>query len=54
MANLKNMPCEDNDNPNQSNLEKLWGDGWNRLTPKQRQLVSEILGHLNMPCEKAY
>ncbi len=28
---------------NQINLEWLWGSSWNKLTPKQREMVSEIL-----------
>ena len=52
MTDLKNMPCEDNDNHKQNKLEELWGNGWSKLTPKQRQLVSEILGHLSIASEK--
>ncbi|MBD1831357.1 hypothetical protein H6F61_01370 [Cyanobacteria bacterium FACHB-472] len=25
----------------------LWGQGWEKLSPKQRQLVGEILNNLN-------
>lgn len=26
----------------QKNLEALWGSGWQKLTPKQQELVAEI------------
>jgi hypothetical protein len=42
------MPCEYKDDTNQKNLVYLWGDSLNKLTPKQRQLVGEILSNLNL------
>jgi hypothetical protein len=43
MTNLTSMPCEYKDDTNLKKLETLWGDSWNKLTPKQKQLVAEIL-----------
>ncbi len=45
MDNLTTMLSKDDDNT-QKRLEKLWGNGWNKLTPQQRQLVAEVLGNL--------
>ncbi|MBD1919864.1 hypothetical protein H6F77_01860 [Microcoleus sp. FACHB-831] len=45
MNNLTNMRSRDDDNT-QIKLEKLWGNGWNKLTPEQRQMVAEILTNL--------
>lgn len=42
MNKLTRMPFTYND----TNQEKLWGNGWNKLTPKQKELVSEILRNL--------
>ncbi|MBW4641141.1 MAG: hypothetical protein KME05_23590 [Gloeocapsa sp. UFS-A4-WI-NPMV-4B04] len=54
MTNLTSIPREQNDDTNQKNLETLWGESWKKLTPKQRQLVGEILRNLNMTCKTAY
>lgn len=43
MVNLISMFCESKNNTNEEDLENLWGDSWNKLTLKQRQLVKEIL-----------
>ncbi|PSB66160.1 hypothetical protein DSM107010_69600 [Chroococcidiopsis cubana SAG 39.79] len=43
MMNVTDMHRKYNDNTNKGNLESLWGSSWNKLTPKQRQMVSEIL-----------
>ena len=40
---VTSMHREYKDNTNQINLEWFWGSGWNKLTPKQRKMVSEIL-----------
>lgn len=40
---VTSMHREYEDDTNQINLEWLWGSSWNKLTPKQRQMVSEIL-----------
>jgi ABC-type transporter lipoprotein component MlaA len=45
MNNLTTMPFEFNDTIQQRQV-KLWGNGWNKLTPKQQELVSEILRNL--------
>lgn len=37
-----------NDDANQKELEKLWGDSLRKLTPKQRQLVVETLKNLKI------
>jgi len=47
MKNVTSIPSQDNDSTNHIKLENLWGDGWKKLTPKQRQLVGEILSNLN-------
>ena len=55
MTKLTSMPCEYKDDTNQKNLENLWGDSWKKLTPKQRQLVGEILSNLNLtPVEAGF
>lgn len=41
------MPFESDDDTNRKKLKELWGDSLNKLTPKQRQLVVEILSKLN-------
>lgn len=43
MENLTTMPSKYNDNITKKVLVKLWGDSLEKLTPKQRQLVREIL-----------
>lgn len=45
MNHLTTMPFK-YDDPNQERQVKLWGNAWNKLTPKQKELVSEILGNL--------
>lgn len=47
MNNLFSTPFADDD-AHQKKLETLWGSSWKKLTPKQRQLVSEILSHLTL------
>jgi hypothetical protein len=47
MNNLTSMPLEDNDDINQKRLEELWGNSLKKLSPKQRELVVEILSNLN-------
>ncbi len=42
MVDLISMFCEYKLDVNPENLLDLWGDGWNKLTDKQRQLVREI------------
>lgn len=42
------LSSEYNDQTNQEKLVKLWGDSLKRLTPKQRQLVVEILSSSNL------
>jgi len=37
-----------NDDANQKDLEKLWGDSLRKLTPKQRQLVVDTLKNLKI------
>ncbi len=54
MNNLTSMPFEyDDDDANQKKLETIWGNSLNKLTPKQRQLVVEILSSLNLTSVKA-
>lgn len=48
MKTLTSMPFKDNDDTNQEKLKELWGDSLKKLTPKQRQLVVEILSCLNL------
>ena len=45
MTSLTSLSSEYNDQTNQEKLVKLWGDSLKRLTPKQRQLVVEILSN---------
>jgi isochorismate hydrolase len=42
MENLTSMPFE-YDDTNEKALRELWGNSLEKLTPKQRQLVVEIL-----------
>lgn len=54
MKNLISMPFEFNDDDtNKEKLVKLWGNSLNKLTPKQRQLVVEILSNLKMAGQEA-
>lgn len=46
MKDLTSTPSKYKDDTNQKKLEYLWGDSCKRLTPKQRQLVVEILSNL--------
>lgn len=48
MNSLTSLSSEYNDQTNQEKLVKLWGDSLKRLTPKQRQLVVEILSNSNL------
>lgn len=48
MKKLTSMPFEYDDDTNKTKLKELWGDSLNKLTPKQRQLVVEILSNLNV------
>lgn len=48
MTYLTSLSSEYNDQTNQEKLVKLWGDSLKRLTPKQRQLVVEILSSSNL------
>lgn len=43
--NLTSKLCEYEDEFNREKLVQLWGDSLLRLTPKQRQLVVEILSN---------
>lgn len=43
MENLTTMPSKYNDDTTKKVLVNLWGDSLEKLTPKQRQLVREIL-----------
>ncbi len=47
MNNLTSIPFEYDDDANQKKLKQIWGDNLIKLTPKQRQLVVEILSPLN-------
>jgi hypothetical protein len=53
MNNLTRMPFTYNDT-NQERQVRLWGNGWNKLTPKQKELVSEILGNLKQRSLEAW
>ncbi len=44
----------DNDSLNKERLVELWGNSLNHLTPKQRQLVVEILSNLKQKGTQAY
>ncbi len=46
MKNLTSTPFEYDDDANQKKLKELWGDSLKKLTPKQKQLVVEILINL--------
>ena len=48
MTSLTSLSREYNDQTNQEKLIKLWGDSLKKLTPKQRQLVVEILSNSNL------
>ena len=41
--NLIGTPITYNDDINKKRLEKLWGNSLEKLTPKQRHFVAEIL-----------
>ena len=43
----------DDDAANQKKLENIWGNSLNKLTPKQRQLVVEILSNLSLTGSEA-
>lgn len=45
MESLITMPSVYNDDSNKKILENLWGNSLEKLTPKQRQLVTEILSN---------
>ncbi|WP_178378161.1 hypothetical protein [Chroogloeocystis siderophila] len=41
-----NDSTNNNDDAHQKAIEQLWGDSLRKLTPKQRQLVIEILKNM--------
>ncbi len=43
IRNLTSLPFEYNDDVTNKKLVELWGNSLQKLTPKQRQLVGEIL-----------
>lgn len=43
------MSFQNNDENNSNKITNLWGSSWQKLTPKQKQLVSETLGSLKLP-----
>lgn len=47
MESLLTMPSIYNDDINKKLLANLWGNSLEKLTPKQRQLVIEILSNQN-------
>ena len=47
MESLITMPSIYNDDINKKLLVKIWGNSLEKLTPKQRQLVTEILSNQN-------
>ncbi len=47
MENLITMPSVYNDDINKKLLTNIWGNSLEKLTPKQRQLVIEILSNQN-------
>ena len=47
MKNLTSIPWKYDDDANRQKMVQLWGDSLNKLTPKQRHLVVEILSNLN-------
>jgi len=49
---MLNVPGLYDKDGNSKKLEDLWGDAWNKLTPRQRQLVSEILSSSFVPPQK--
>lgn len=51
---LTKLSSEYNDQTNQEKLQKLWGDSLTKLTPKQRQLVVEILSNSNLTHVEAW
>ncbi len=53
MNNLTSMSFEYDDAANQKKLENLWGNSLSKLTPKQRQLVVEILSNLSLTGSEA-
>ena len=54
MNNLTSVSFEyDDDAANKKKLENLWGNSLNKLTPKQRQLVVEILSNLSLTGSEA-
>ena len=53
MNNLTTMPLKFDDTSQQRQV-KLWGNAWNKLTPKQQELVSEILGNLKQRGSEAW
>ncbi len=42
------MSFQNSDDNNSTKIANLWGSGWQRLTPKQKQLVSETLMSLKL------
>jgi hypothetical protein len=48
MTYLTSLSSEYNDQTNQEKLVKLWGNSLKSLTPKQRQLVVEILSNSSL------
>ncbi|AFZ31590.1 hypothetical protein Glo7428_3103 [Gloeocapsa sp. PCC 7428] len=46
MNDSTNSSANNNDDAHQKAIEQLWGDSLRKLTPKQRQLVIEILKNM--------
>ncbi len=46
MNDSKDSSANNNDDAHQKAIEQLWGDSLKKLTPKQRQLVIEILKNM--------
>ena len=46
MNNSTRLAAKYDDDINKKMID-LWGKSWEQLSPKQRQLVGEILNHLN-------
>ncbi len=46
MNNSTGLAAKYDDDINKKMID-LWGKSWEKLSPKQRQLVGEILNHLN-------
>lgn len=42
------MSFQNHDDNNSNKIAKLWGSSWQKLTPKQKQLVSETLNSLKL------